>query len=101
MAHVTGGGITENLPRILPAGVEAQVDRSAWSVPAVFAWLQRTGRVPDEEMLRTFNMGIGLIAACASADEDRLLAGLEAAGEPGARRIGRLRAGAAGVAYTG
>jgi phosphoribosylformylglycinamidine cyclo-ligase len=62
MAHITGGGITENLPRILPKGMGAVVDRSSWTVPPLFEHLQQLGNVEDDEMLRTFNMGIGLIA---------------------------------------
>jgi phosphoribosylformylglycinamidine cyclo-ligase len=101
MAHITGGGITDNLPRILPAGTTATVDRSAWQTPAIFRWLQRTGDVPAADMLRTFNMGIGLIAVCAAADERRLCDLLKAAGEPDAVRIGEIRAGSGGVAYLG
>lgn len=62
MAHITGGGITENLPRILPKGTAAQVELSAWEVPPLFRHLQQLGDVAQEEMLRTFNMGIGMIA---------------------------------------
>jgi phosphoribosylformylglycinamidine cyclo-ligase len=101
MAHITGGGITDNLPRIFPEGVCAEIDRTAWEVPAVFQWLQRTGNVPDDDMLRTFNMGIGLIIACADADLGSVLAALTDAGEPGARVIGRTQAGGAGVHYVG
>jgi phosphoribosylformylglycinamidine cyclo-ligase len=99
MAHITGGGITENLPRILPDGMLARIDRSAWRVPAIFEWLQRTGRVADEEMLRTFNMGIGLIVVCAADDEPRVLSGLAGAGEPHAKRIGEIRPGPRAVTY--
>jgi phosphoribosylformylglycinamidine cyclo-ligase len=99
MAHITGGGITDNLPRILPAGTHAVVDRSTWNVPPIFAWLQRTANVPEEDMLRTFNMGIGLIAACAPRDTDAILRALADAGETGARRIGAIAAGGEGVRY--
>lgn len=99
MAHITGGGITDNLPRILPDGTGAVIDRSAWQVPPIFQWLQRTGRVPDDDMLRTFNMGIGLIVACGSDDVDRLVRELAATGEPGAVRIGRVVSGSKGVEY--
>ena len=61
MAHITGGGITENLPRIFPKGMGAQVDLASWQVPPLFEHLQRLGKVEQDEMLRTFNMGIGLI----------------------------------------
>jgi phosphoribosylformylglycinamidine cyclo-ligase len=67
MAHITGGGITDNLPRILPTGTAARVVRSAWTVPPVFDWLQTSGRVPAEDMYRTFNMGIGLIIVCTAS----------------------------------
>jgi phosphoribosylformylglycinamidine cyclo-ligase len=98
MAHITGGGITDNLPRILPPGTAAIIDRAAWSVPPIFQWLQRTGTVPDDDMLRTFNMGIGLIIACAGDAADRILASLADAGEPHATRIGRVGSGS-GVRY--
>ena len=62
MAHITGGGITENLPRILPRGMDAVVDLASWTVPPLFEHLQQLGSVTQEEMYRTFNMGIGLIA---------------------------------------
>jgi phosphoribosylformylglycinamidine cyclo-ligase len=91
MAHITGGGITDNLPRTLPEGLSARVVRASWAAPTVFTWLQRTGGVPDEDMLRTFNMGIGLILVCARSDEQRLLDALRAAGEPSAVRIGDIR----------
>jgi len=67
MAHITGGGITDNVPRILPAGTAARVDRTRWPVPPLFTWLQRAGGVPTDEMFRTFNMGIGLVVVCTSA----------------------------------
>jgi len=67
MAHITGGGITENLPRALPTGTAARVDRASWQVPPVFQWLQRVGEVPEADMWRTFNMGIGLIIVCPAA----------------------------------
>jgi len=99
MAHITGGGITDNLPRLLPAGTHASIDRSTWQPPAIFKWLQQTGGVPDADMLRTFNMGIGLILACAADREDELIDALAGSGEPDAVRIGEIRAGAEGVVY--
>ena len=99
MAHITGGGITDNLPRILPDGLHASVDPSTWQVPQVFEWLRRTGNVPREDMFRTFNMGVGLIVVCAAADEAGALELLERAGEAEACRIGEIRAGGAGVRY--
>ena len=99
MAHITGGGITDNLPRILPEGVHAEIDRRAWTVPPVFRWLQSRGSVPTDDMLRTFNMGIGLIIACAAEAAQGVLASLAAAGERGACRIGRIVSGGEGVRY--
>jgi len=99
MAHITGGGITDNLPRMLPAGTHARIDRSAWQPPPVFSWLQRTGGVPDSDMFRTFNMGIGLIIACAPDRERELADALTATGEPNAVRIGDIRPGGEGVVY--
>ena len=64
MAHITGGGITENLPRILPQGLGFSLDRGSWTIPPLFAWLQRAGQLDDAEMFRAFNMGVGLIAVC-------------------------------------
>jgi phosphoribosylformylglycinamidine cyclo-ligase len=99
MAHITGGGITDNLPRILPDGAAAVIDRSSWQPPPIFQWLQRTGRVPDEDMLRTFNMGMGLILACDNDDADRVIDDLAAGGESGAIRIGRIVPGDKRVEY--
>jgi phosphoribosylformylglycinamidine cyclo-ligase len=76
MAHITGGGITENLPRVLPQTIGARVDASAWRVPPIFQWLQRSGRVPLDEMRRTFNMGIGLIVVVAPQDAATVLSQL-------------------------
>ena len=101
MAHITGGGITDNLPRILPRGTAARIDRSAWRVPPVFEWLQRTGHVPDGDMWRTFNMGIGLIIACSADSAETLLKELERAGELHATRIGRIVSGPSRVEYAG
>jgi phosphoribosylformylglycinamidine cyclo-ligase len=99
MAHITGGGITDNLPRMLPDGRGAEIDRSSWRVPPIFQWLQRTGNVPDDDMMRTFNMGIGLILACDDASSARILEQLNCAGEPNATRIGRIVAGDRSVRY--
>ena len=95
MAHITGGGITDNLPRILPEGTAAKIARSSWRVPPIFQWLQRVGNVPDEDMLRTFNMGIGLIVACGEPVADQLTAQLG----PGAARIGEVVPGSRCVSY--
>ena len=73
MAHITGGGLTDNLPRILPAGTAAHIDRNCWSVPPVFRLLQREGGVPDDDMFRTFNMGIGMVVVTAADSVPRIL----------------------------
>ena len=65
MAHITGGGITENLPRVLPVACRAVVSQASWAVPPLFNLIQRLGAVPTPEMFRAFNMGIGLILVCA------------------------------------
>ena len=82
MAHITGGGITENLPRTLPAGLSFSLDRRSWTLPPLFAWLQRAGGIDDAEMLRAFNCGVGLVLVCARDAADGVLAALRAAGEP-------------------
>jgi phosphoribosylformylglycinamidine cyclo-ligase len=99
MAHITGGGITENLPRVLPEGTGARVDRGAWDVPALFRLLGEAGQVPDEDMRRTFNMGMGLIVVTAAADVPRALDALAGHGETGARVIGEIEPGARAVRY--
>jgi phosphoribosylformylglycinamidine cyclo-ligase len=98
MAHITGGGITDNLPRVLPEGRGAVIDRKSWQVPALFQWLQRQGGVPDEDMRRTFNMGVGLIVICGPDAADAVIDVLAGAGERDAVRIGEVQEGA-GVRY--
>jgi phosphoribosylformylglycinamidine cyclo-ligase len=82
MAHITGGGITENLPRVLPEGRGFSLDRQSWTIPPLFAWLQAAGQVPEPEMFRAFNMGVGLILVASRDDAGALVASLQAAGEP-------------------
>jgi phosphoribosylformylglycinamidine cyclo-ligase len=81
VAHITGGGLTENLPRVLPAGLAAHVDLASWKAPAVFGWLARTGKLDDAQMLRTFNCGIGLVLVVARSEAETVVATLAAAGE--------------------
>lgn len=81
MAHITGGGITENLPRVFPQGCAAAVDMSSWQRPAVFDWLQQEGAVEETEMRRTFNCGVGFILVVAEADAERAMAQLRNAGQ--------------------
>jgi phosphoribosylformylglycinamidine cyclo-ligase len=90
MAHITGGGITDNLPRVLPQDTGALVRLGSWDVPAIFRFLQGAGRVPQEDMLRTFNMGIGLIIVTAPGDVDALLGALAAGGAQDVRVVGEI-----------
>jgi phosphoribosylformylglycinamidine cyclo-ligase len=90
MAHITGGGITDNLPRILPHGTAAVIDASAWEVPPVFQWLQQNGQVPIDDMMRTFNMGMGLIIATGRDKAESLVDELAARGGRDARVIGEV-----------
>ena len=89
MAHITGGGLTENVPRVLPPSVKAVVDASTWQRPALFQWLQKAGNVADGEMHRVFNCGIGMCVVVAEQDAEPALAHLRAAGEA-ALKIGRI-----------
>jgi len=89
LAHITGGGIVENVPRILPPRLAARIDRSAWTQPPLFQWIQQQGHVADAELFRVFNCGIGLTAVVAAADAGRALKLLKDAGET-AWRIGRI-----------
>jgi phosphoribosylformylglycinamidine cyclo-ligase len=90
MAHITGGGITDNLPRVLPSGTDAVVRLGSWDVPPVFRWLEREGAVAREDMLRTFNMGVGLVLVVAPGDADEVIGALRGAGEAAARVIGAI-----------
>ena len=90
LAHITGGGLTENTPRMLPKGMRADIDWSAWERPEVFRWLIEAGGVPEEDARRTFNLGIGMVAAVAPDDVETVRAQLTAAGET-VHRIGLVR----------
>ncbi len=99
-AHITGGGLPGNLPRVLPAGLRAVVQGGSWPVPPVFRWLADAGQVAEEEMLRVFNCGIGMVLAVKEEDVPAAIIALQSAGQE-AWRIGRLEAGAAGVEMQG
>ena len=99
LAHITGGGLTENLPRVLPEGLGAQIDLGAWSLPPVFKWLATEGGLSQAEMLKTFNAGIGMVLVVAADRADALGAELAAAGES-VHHLGHVVPGA-GVSYTG
>ena len=89
LAHITGGGLTENLPRVLPEHSCAQIDRSSWQLPPVFEWLQSRGRISDKEMLRTFNCGIGMVVCVPAQSADTAQALLQDLGET-VYRIGEI-----------
>lgn len=98
LAHITGGGITENIPRILPADLDAEVSTGSWSPGDLFAWLADTGNVELAEMRRTFNCGVGMVVIVADDDADSAIAALMRQGED-AWRIGRVTRGAQEVQY--
>lgn len=91
LAHITGGGFIDNIPRVLPDGVAAHLDLNAIKVPPVFSWLAKIGEVAQEEMLRTFNCGIGMVVVVDPAQEQAVSAAFKAAGEHPVR-VGELRA---------
>jgi phosphoribosylformylglycinamidine cyclo-ligase len=91
MAHITGGGITENVPRVLPANVVADIDSKTWQMPKLFHWLQQGGNVAQQEMFRTFNCGIGMVVIVDAADADAAVKHLQSVGET-VSRIGTIRA---------
>lgn len=101
LAHITGGGLTENLPRVLPEGVSAAIDLTSWKLPPVFAWLQEAGDVATDEMLRTFNSGIGMVLVVAKQDALSVRATLEKAGERVVLLGELVPAGATRVLYEG
>jgi phosphoribosylformylglycinamidine cyclo-ligase len=96
LAHITGGGLLENIPRVLPANLEAHIYRDRWQWPAVFDWLQTHGNVAEEEMLRTFNCGVGMVVVVKPADAERALDHLTVAGQR-AFPLGEICAGQGGV----
>jgi phosphoribosylformylglycinamidine cyclo-ligase len=99
LAHITGGGLTENLPRVLPDDMGATIDLSSWELPPVFRWLAETANMEEKELLKTFNSGIGMIVVVAADRADEIAALLTAEGEA-VTRIGSVT-DQAGVAYTG
>ena len=99
LAHITGGGLTENLPRVLPEGLGATIDLTAWELPPVFRWLADTAKMEERELLKTFNSGIGMIVVVAADRADALTELLVAQGET-VSRIGTVTQGE-GVSYTG
>jgi phosphoribosylformylglycinamidine cyclo-ligase len=100
LAHITGGGLTDNLPRVLPEGTAVRIDAGSWPVLPVFQFMQRVGGVADDEMFRTFNMGIGMVAICSAEEGDLLESHLDRIGQPH-YRIGEVVTGDGGVHYVG
>lgn len=100
LAHITGGGLLENVPRVLPEGCHAEIDADAWPLPPLFAWLQAGGGIEPEELARTFNCGIGMVAVVAADEADAVSAALAEAGET-VHRIGTIGAGQRGCTVRG
>jgi len=100
LAHITGGGLLENIPRVMPAGAHAVVDADNWPQPRLFAFLQAGGAIEPAELARTFNCGIGMVTIVREADATEVTERLEAAGET-VHRIGRIEVGQAGCTVTG
>jgi phosphoribosylformylglycinamidine cyclo-ligase len=99
LAHITGGGLTNNLPRVLPDGTAAEIDTHAWTAQPVFSFLQQEGAIADAEMFRTFNMGVGMVVVCAEEATGSLLSRFHDAGETGAVEIGQVTTGNGMVSY--
>jgi phosphoribosylformylglycinamidine cyclo-ligase len=99
LSHITGGGLLDNIPRVIPEGLEVVLERRAWGHDPVFEWLQRAGRIADAEMYRVFNCGIGMTVHVARDDADRAMAMLREAGQP-STVIGEIRKGGRGVVIT-
>jgi len=100
LAHITGGGLLENIPRVLPEGCHARVDADSWAQPRLMAFLQAQGNIEPQEMARTFNCGIGMVAVVPADQADTVAAELEAAGET-VHRIGTIEAGQRGCTVSG
>jgi phosphoribosylformylglycinamidine cyclo-ligase len=81
LAHITGGGLPENLPRVLPEGTKAVINADSWERPEIFNWLQQMGNIEESEMLRTFNCGVGMVICVAEQDADLAMTTLRDAGE--------------------
>jgi phosphoribosylformylglycinamidine cyclo-ligase len=96
VSHITGGGLVDNIPRVLPDGLEVVLNRSSWRREVVFDWLQREGKVADAEMYRVFNCGIGMTVQVSASNADQAISVLSAAGQE-ALIIGEVRAGTRGV----
>lgn len=100
VAHITGGGLLDNIPRVVPEGLEVVINRKSWTMPAVFQWLQRTGNISESEMLRTFNCGIGMTICISANDADKAMTILKSLGET-PFIVGTIRKGNSGVVVDG
>ncbi|TXK83573.1 phosphoribosylformylglycinamidine cyclo-ligase [Paenibacillus sp. N3.4] len=100
MAHITGGGFIENIPRVLPEGVNAQIQYGSWPILPIFALMQREGGITNNDMFRTFNMGIGMVVIVAADDAEKAIAAAEAQGEK-AYRLGVVTEGERVVTFQG
>ncbi|CAA0109045.1 Phosphoribosylformylglycinamidine cyclo-ligase [BD1-7 clade bacterium] len=89
LSHITGGGLLENIPRVMPSHTIAEIDSNQWEMPAIFRWLQEKGNIAPEEMYRTFNCGIGMVICVAAEDAEQAMSALEAQGET-VIRIGQI-----------
>ena len=96
LAHITGEGLEGNIPRILPAGKRAVLQKNSWTVPPVFPWLQKLGNIDESEMFRVFNMGVGFVFIVSEYYADSIVRQLEDEGYP-ASVIGEIHAGESGV----
>jgi len=89
LSHITGGGLTENLPRVIPDNVQVNIETQSWELPAIFKWLQNQGNIESEEMFRTFNCGVGMVICVAEKDRDAAIQCLKSSGET-AWEIGKI-----------
>jgi phosphoribosylformylglycinamidine cyclo-ligase len=99
MAHITGGGLSDNVPRVLPEGTGAEINRGSWTPPPIFTFLQHHGAVAESDAFRAFNMGIGMVLVCATEATEAVLRRLQQAGETGAVVIGAVTPGDGTVTY--
>ncbi|SFJ45518.1 phosphoribosylformylglycinamidine cyclo-ligase [Thermoflavimicrobium dichotomicum] len=99
-AHITGGGLVENVPRMLPQGLQAEIDPTVWEIPAIFRWIAELGRIPAADMYRTFNMGIGMVLIVPKSEADEVVKAATEMGET-AYIIGQVRAGTKRFVWTG
>jgi phosphoribosylformylglycinamidine cyclo-ligase len=98
LVHVTGGGFYDNIPRVLPDGLQAEIKEGSWEIPKIFSFIQQAGKISDYDMFRTFNMGIGMILVVDSADTSTMIEYLQTLGED-AYVIGTVQKGSEDVVF--